>query len=165
MEPICGILTWFLRGNACRLGLSYDQQSDRAARSIYTVECLIVFLFFSGQKLHLLLSSQCACYSAICFENKMRPGQEPTYVSNKRCHEQNRHTLVPSRVLICTICCNFNLGLRVNSEWREKHEKTSSFSGFRTGKTECVGQTLKADLFPGRTLLIHFAPQRDCPQR
>lgn len=92
---------------------------------------------------------------------KWERGKNQAYVSNKRCHEQNRHTLVPSRVLICTICGNFNLGLGVNSKWREKHEKTSSFRGFRRGKARHVGQMLNADWLPGITLLLHFPPVTD----
>lgn len=71
----------------------------------------------------------------------MRVEQGRAYVSNKRCHEQNRHILVPSPVLICTICCHFRWGGVVESKlrmWREVSKKhpvlKGSIEGFRDEK-------------------------------
>lgn len=111
-----------------------------------------VWLFcfsIAEQKLHLLLtsvSSQCGSYSAIHFENEMRVEQGRAYVSNKRCHEQNRHILVPSPVVICTICCHFRWGgggrggvgeskLRMGREVSKKHPVLKDpTQGFRNEK-------------------------------
>lgn len=111
--------------------------------------------FFAEQKLHLLLtsvSSQCGCYSAIHFENEMRAEQGRAYVSNKKCHEQNRHILVPSPALICTICCHFRWGGvgregEVDSNEERSIKETSSFKGlqrrFQKREAGYVGQMLK----------------------
>lgn len=123
MNTICSTLITLQYGNIYPLRLRYLKLCC-CHNNIYslTSECFSLQGRNYSCCLHLSVCSVAVILPVILFKNEMGVKQEPAYVSNKKCHEQNRHILVPSPVVICTICYQFSWGLSKE----RKDEETSS---------------------------------------
>lgn len=124
----------------------------------YTVKCLSVFAKRATVAACICLFTAWLSLPLIHFKNEMGVKQEPAYVSNKNCHEQNRH--IPSPVVICTICPQFSWGLSKLTQLEWRIEKASNVQLFKCrvweklSGTGYVNPMQKCWLILGQSLVV-----------